>query len=344
MQYDFSQLTDATDLRSIPAGVYPVRVREVREGKARDGSARWSLRLEVAEGELAGRHAAWDSPDLERAGCTACAPSSRPWASRWTAPCRGADRARGPVCDGRAGRGDLGGSAARHPARSADGSLPRLVGARGGPGLDRACCGCDGRGRGLGALLRMRARSGSAARAEAANGPLGRDREAGQGEGAAVRGRDLEAENLRQRTCAVTPSRDSGRGLRGDLLWPLIRRGPLWMLTPMSSPILRRSASSRRPGRPRAGARALLRVRGGGGAPRRRGRDPRGLQRGERELRAHHLRRAHGPRPRGLPGGSRVRGPAIAFGSEPVVPPVWSPSPVPGGVRTGPTRGLGGAP
>ena len=61
MQYDFSQITDATDLRSIPAGVYPLRVREVREGKARDGSARWSLRLEVAEGELAGRHAAWDS-------------------------------------------------------------------------------------------------------------------------------------------------------------------------------------------------------------------------------------------------------------------------------------------
>ena len=61
MQYDFSKLTDATDLRSIPAGVYPLRVREVREGKARDGSARWSLRLEVAEGELAGRHAAWDS-------------------------------------------------------------------------------------------------------------------------------------------------------------------------------------------------------------------------------------------------------------------------------------------
>jgi hypothetical protein len=61
MQYDFSQLEEPTDLRTIPEGTYPCRIREVREGKARDGSPRWSLRLEVAEGELAGRHAAWDS-------------------------------------------------------------------------------------------------------------------------------------------------------------------------------------------------------------------------------------------------------------------------------------------
>ena len=33
---------------------------EVREGLARDGSVRWSLRLEVAEGEYAGRTAGWD--------------------------------------------------------------------------------------------------------------------------------------------------------------------------------------------------------------------------------------------------------------------------------------------
>lgn len=61
MQYDFSQLEEPTDLRTLPEGSYPCRIREVREGKARDGSPRWSLRLEVAEGELAGRHAAWDS-------------------------------------------------------------------------------------------------------------------------------------------------------------------------------------------------------------------------------------------------------------------------------------------
>jgi hypothetical protein len=61
MQFDFSQVNDVESYVSIPEGTYTCRVAEVREGVARDGSVRWSLRLEVAEGDFAGRTAAWDS-------------------------------------------------------------------------------------------------------------------------------------------------------------------------------------------------------------------------------------------------------------------------------------------
>ncbi|MCK6445227.1 MAG: hypothetical protein L6Q99_02450 [Planctomycetes bacterium] len=61
MQFDFSQLEDGESFISIPEGTYLCRVAEVREGLARDGSARWGFRLEVAEGEYAGRTAAWDA-------------------------------------------------------------------------------------------------------------------------------------------------------------------------------------------------------------------------------------------------------------------------------------------
>lgn len=61
MQFDFSQLEDGESFISVPEGTYLCRVAEVREGLARDGSARWGYRLEVAEGEYAGRTAAWDA-------------------------------------------------------------------------------------------------------------------------------------------------------------------------------------------------------------------------------------------------------------------------------------------
>lgn len=61
MQFDFSRIEDIDSFVSIPEGRYACRVAEVREGVARDGSPRWSLRLEVALGEYAGRTAGWDS-------------------------------------------------------------------------------------------------------------------------------------------------------------------------------------------------------------------------------------------------------------------------------------------
>ncbi|MAF64538.1 MAG: hypothetical protein CMJ84_02600 [Planctomycetes bacterium] len=61
MQYDFSTVADVVSYASVPEGHYLCRVVEVREGQARDGSPRWNLRLEVAEGALVGRTAAWDS-------------------------------------------------------------------------------------------------------------------------------------------------------------------------------------------------------------------------------------------------------------------------------------------
>jgi hypothetical protein len=60
MRFDFSQVRDVESFVSVPEGSYLCRVAEVREGLARDGSVRWSLRLEVADGEYAGRTAGWD--------------------------------------------------------------------------------------------------------------------------------------------------------------------------------------------------------------------------------------------------------------------------------------------
>jgi len=60
MRFDFSQVQDVESFVSIPEGSYPCRVAEVREGLSRDGSVRWSLRLEVLDGEYAGRTAGWD--------------------------------------------------------------------------------------------------------------------------------------------------------------------------------------------------------------------------------------------------------------------------------------------
>jgi hypothetical protein len=61
MHFDFSSVDDVESYISVPEGVHNCRVAEVREGRARDGSVRWSFRLEVLDGEWAGRTAAWDS-------------------------------------------------------------------------------------------------------------------------------------------------------------------------------------------------------------------------------------------------------------------------------------------
>lgn len=61
MRFDFSQVEDYESFVSVPEGTYLCRIAEVREGLSRDGSVRWGIRLEVADGEYAGRTAAWDA-------------------------------------------------------------------------------------------------------------------------------------------------------------------------------------------------------------------------------------------------------------------------------------------
>lgn len=61
MRYDFSTVEDNESFVLIPEGLHVCRIAEVRTGQARDGSERWRLRLEVDEGQWAGRTAAWDS-------------------------------------------------------------------------------------------------------------------------------------------------------------------------------------------------------------------------------------------------------------------------------------------
>ena len=46
---------------AVPPGAYVVRIAEVRPGLTREGSERWTVRLDVAEGPHAGKFAAWDS-------------------------------------------------------------------------------------------------------------------------------------------------------------------------------------------------------------------------------------------------------------------------------------------
>lgn len=61
MRFDFGSVDDVESFVSVPAGVHEVRVAEVRDGRSRDGSVRWTFRLEVLDGDFAGRTAAWDS-------------------------------------------------------------------------------------------------------------------------------------------------------------------------------------------------------------------------------------------------------------------------------------------
>jgi hypothetical protein len=61
MRFDFSSVDDIDSYVFVPEGEHNCRVADVRGGTSRDGSARWSVRLEVLDGEWAGRTAAWDS-------------------------------------------------------------------------------------------------------------------------------------------------------------------------------------------------------------------------------------------------------------------------------------------
>jgi hypothetical protein len=60
MKFDFSQIEDTESYVSIPEGTYLCRVADVRDGTTQSGSPRWGLRLDVVDGEYAGRTAAWD--------------------------------------------------------------------------------------------------------------------------------------------------------------------------------------------------------------------------------------------------------------------------------------------
>jgi hypothetical protein len=60
MRWDFTDVDEAEDFASLPQGWYTVKVDEVREGKTRDGTDRWGLKLVVTQGPYAGRVAAWD--------------------------------------------------------------------------------------------------------------------------------------------------------------------------------------------------------------------------------------------------------------------------------------------
>ena len=60
MKLDLSKVDDAESFVSIPEGTYLCRVADVRPMETREGSPRWGLRLEVVEGDYAGRTAAWD--------------------------------------------------------------------------------------------------------------------------------------------------------------------------------------------------------------------------------------------------------------------------------------------
>lgn len=61
MRFDFSSVDDIDSYVFVPEGEHDCRVADVREGTSRDGSVRWSFRLEVLGGDWAGRTAAWDS-------------------------------------------------------------------------------------------------------------------------------------------------------------------------------------------------------------------------------------------------------------------------------------------
>jgi hypothetical protein len=60
MRFDFTEIHDTDDFVNLEPGWYTVSVQEVREGQTREGDPRWGLLLRVAEGEFAGRFAAWD--------------------------------------------------------------------------------------------------------------------------------------------------------------------------------------------------------------------------------------------------------------------------------------------
>lgn len=68
MRIDFTNVEDVESYQSVPTGTYLCKLRDLREGLSRGGDPRWSFRLEVHEGEYAGRTAAWDSLTFSERG------------------------------------------------------------------------------------------------------------------------------------------------------------------------------------------------------------------------------------------------------------------------------------
>ena len=70
MRQDFSTVPEPeTHLVTVPPGRYLCRVRQVHERTTRDGAnAQWAIVLDVAEGEHAGRLAAWDNLTFSERG------------------------------------------------------------------------------------------------------------------------------------------------------------------------------------------------------------------------------------------------------------------------------------
>ncbi len=68
MELDLDTDDSVTDFISVPAGTYLCSLSEVREGNTRNGDARWSMRLTVAEGEFTGRFASFDSLVFSKRG------------------------------------------------------------------------------------------------------------------------------------------------------------------------------------------------------------------------------------------------------------------------------------
>ena len=60
MRIDFRDISNVDSFINIPPGRYLCEVSDIKAGEDSDGSPRWVLRLQVAEGELAGRLAGWD--------------------------------------------------------------------------------------------------------------------------------------------------------------------------------------------------------------------------------------------------------------------------------------------
>ena len=61
MNLDFESSKTVSNFISVPAGTYLCRVGQVRPGTTRNGDERWSISLVIAEGQFAGKQAAWDN-------------------------------------------------------------------------------------------------------------------------------------------------------------------------------------------------------------------------------------------------------------------------------------------
>ena len=65
---DFTDVNDARNFLSIPEGRYLCRVADIRNHRTTEGDERWFFRLEVVDGDYAGRTAAWDGMTFSEKG------------------------------------------------------------------------------------------------------------------------------------------------------------------------------------------------------------------------------------------------------------------------------------